>query len=301
MNEHTGTGVFEQHRQRLTSLAYQMLGEIQAAEDVVQESWIRWQGADQNSIENPGAWLYRVTTRLALDQLRSARLRREQYAGPWLPEPVLDSGPADAFELARECELALLWSLERLSEEERAAFLLSQVFETPYSEISRSLGRSEQNCRQLVSRARKRLAQTAPRFEGGGQNIESAMQAFMAAAAAGDREQVLRLLAPDVVAIADGGGVVSAARIPLVGRERVAQVYMHLVRKNSETQGFEWITLNSRPAIARLRGNSEDVITTLRLDRHDRIAWIYTLRNPQKLGVVRARVGSLTQDGETWA
>ena len=168
MTGDAATAIFEQQRPRLLSLAYRMLGEIQAAEDIVQEGWLRWSAATLADIAFPSAWLTQVATRLAIDQLRSARRRREVYTGPWLPEPIIDSTdsePGSAMELAQECELALLWSLERLAEEERAAFLLSQVFETSYADIARTLDKSEQACRQLVSRARQRVQESSPRFD----------------------------------------------------------------------------------------------------------------------------------------
>jgi len=281
---------FEAQRPRLLSLAYQMLGEIQAAEDIVQDAWLRWQGGDREDVDSPGAWLYRVVTNLCLDQSRSARARREEYRGPWLPEPIVDSGPAEAFELARECELALLWSLERLTEEERAAFLLSQVFETPYSDIAAMLGRSESACRQIVSRARKRLSDSAPRYATDAAAIEDMLLRFAAAAAAGKKDEVLDLLAPDVVAVSDGGGVVTAAIIPLHGPERVAQVYTHIASKNQAGEGLQLLTVNDRPAIARLQGDDNDMISTVRLDEQGLICWIYTMRNPHKLASARQAI-----------
>ena len=276
---------FEHNRSHLMSLAYQMLGEIQAAEDIVQEAWLRWRSADHCAIDSPRAWLSRVVTRLAIDQLRSARHRREVYKGPWLPEAILgrEQDPSRALELAQQCELALLWSLERLGEEERAAFLLSQVFDTPYADIAGQLGRSEDSCRQLVSRAKKRLAEITPRFEASSEQLERVMLAFASAAAAGDMEEVIRMLAPNVVSVFDGGGLVTAALIPLHGPHRVTQVFTHIASKPKALDGFEVDTVNGLPALVRLEGDDNDMIFTLRLNGAGQICWIYALRNPEKL------------------
>lgn len=285
--------LFEQQRPRLLSLAYRMLGEVQAAEDIVQESWLRWAGAPANSILSPTAWLTQVVTRLAIDQLRCAQQRREVYIGPWLPEPIIDEEagcPSHLTTLAQECELALLWSLERLAVEERAAFVLSQVFETPYADIARTLDKSEPACRQLVSRARQRVRDASPRFDTTAEQLERALLSFAAAAASGDKEEVLRLLAPDVLGLTDGGGVVSAARIPLEGAERVAQVFTHIARKRAAAAGaLELLSVNGQPALAQLAGDEDDMIFTLRLDQYGKICWLYTLRNPRKLASVRAQ------------
>ncbi|MBK6510531.1 MAG: RNA polymerase sigma factor SigJ [Haliea sp.] len=291
MNSTATTDLFEQQRPRLLSLAYRMLGEIQAAEDVVQESWLRWSAASPGSVVSPGPWLTQVVTRIAIDQLRSARQRREVYTGPWLPEPIIsdeDGGPGRLMALAQECELALLWSLERLAEEERAAFLLHQVFETSYAEIARTLDKSEQACRQLVSRARQRVQDASPRFDTTREQLEKTLLAFAAAAASGDREEVLRLLAPDVLALSDGGGLVSAARIPLHGPERVAQVYTHIASKRSAVDELKLLRVNGQPALVRLAGDDGDMIFTVRVNQHGQICWLYTLRNPRKLAVVKA-------------
>jgi RNA polymerase sigma-70 factor (ECF subfamily) len=291
VNHTATTDLFEQQRPRLLSLAYRMLGEIQAAEDVVQESWLRWSAAPPESVVSPGPWLTQVVTRLAIDQLRSARQRREVYAGPWLPEPIIndeEGGPGSLMALAQECELALLWSLERLAEEERAAFLLHQVFDTPYADIARTLDRSEQACRQLVSRARQRVQDASPRFDTTSAQLEKTLLAFASAAASGDREEVLRLLAPDVLGLSDGGGLVTAARIPLQGPERVAQVYMHIASKRSQLDDLHLLSVNGQPALVRLAGDDGDMIFTVRVNQRGEICWLYTLRNPQKLAVVKA-------------
>ncbi len=288
---HRVTELFEQQRPRLLSLAYQMLGEIQAAEDIVQEAWFRWDKTNTSEIDSPRAWLSSIVTRLSIDQLRSARHRRETYTGPWLPEPIIEvaDGPSKALELAQQCELALLWSMERLQAEERAAFLLRQVFDVDYVEIAKMLETNEQNCRQLVSRSKKKLAEVTPRIETSSDELEQAMQNFAEAIISGDQAQVIRLLAPDAVALADGGGLVSATLIPVQGAKRIAAVLTHLAKNNSVLDEMELTRVNGRPAFSRLVGDDGDMIFTVRQNAQGRICWIYILRNPNKLAVSRAQ------------
>lgn len=294
------TAVFQDQRSSLLALAYQMLGELSAAEDIVQDAWLRWHKAAHNEILSPGAWLTSVVTRLSIDQLRSARVRRETYTGEWLPEPIIENEatPAGTVELAQRCELALLWSLERLDEEERAAFLLRQVFDTDYADIAAMLQRTEAACRQLVSRAKRRVQEQSPRFSSSDEQLEKTMMQFAMAAAAGDKAIVLSLLAPDVVSVSDGGGVVRAALIPLVGPERVAQVMTHITSKAAKqaadkgTLVMPQVTLaNGRPAFVQMNGSDQDMIFTLRLNEAGQIAWIYMLRNPEKLALVEQQAG----------
>ncbi|MFT4520933.1 MAG: RNA polymerase sigma-70 factor (ECF subfamily) [Halioglobus sp.] len=291
----TATTHFQTRRSQLLSLAYQMLGELAAAEDIVQEAWLRWNKTDHDDIRSPDAWLTSVVTRLSIDQLRSARNRRESYTGTWLPEPIVEKtdGPAGLLELAQNCELALLWALERLSEEERAAFLLRKVFDTDYVDIAAVLERSEDACRQLVSRAGRAVQDQTPKYLSSPAQLEEMMLKFVIAAAAGDKQAVLELLAPDVVAVSDGGGVVRAALIPLEGADKVAQVMTHIASKGHRERGKgalpELARVNGRPAFVQMGGTEQDMIFTLRLNEAGQICWIYTLRNPVKLALVSAR------------
>lgn len=299
MNDDDATAVFQLQRGGLLALAYQMLGELAAAEDIVQEAWLRWHKAKHEEILSPPAWLTSVVTRLSIDQLRSARHRRESYTGTWLPEPIVESAqsPAGVAELAQRCELALLWSLERLNEEERAAFLLRQVFDTDYADIASMLERSEEACRTLVSRASRRVRDESPRYTSSEAELEEMMMKFALAAAAGDKQTVLSLLAPDVVSVSDGGGVVRAALIPLEGPERVAQVMTHIASKANQSGSQqdqlmpELARVNGRAAFIQMSGTDQDMIFTLRLNKAGKIAWIYMLRNPQKLALIEARRG----------
>jgi len=288
------TDVFQASRNQLLALAYQMLGELASAEDIVQEAWLRWDRADQAKIASPPAWLSSVVTRLSIDQLRSARHRRETYKGTWLPEPILEKadGPVELLELAQHCELALLWALERLTEEERAAFLLRQVFDTDYCDIATMLDKSEAACRQIVSRANRKIQKENLAYKQKPSDLEDIMARFALAAAAGDKQTVLELLAPDVVAVSDGGGVVRAALIPLEGPQRVATVLTHITSKahsevaSSDDAMPELARVNGQPAFVLLKGDDRDMIFTLRLNEEGKVCWIYILRNPVKLSLV---------------
>ncbi len=277
---------FQQERQRLIALAYRMLGERAAAEDVVQDVWLRWSGAAHQDIENPAAWLHRVTTRAAIDALRSARNRRETYIGPWLPEPLVaetDQSGEDRFAMAQECHLALLWAMERLTPEERAAFILRQVFDTEYSELADILNKSEAACRQLVSRAARQVKSQKPRFVPDPAETAALLGKFAQATLAQDHATVLSLLAPDVVAISDGGGKVSSAFRPLVGPQEVAQVILSIVSKKAGIKGLKLIRANHAPALAILEGGPDDMIYTITSNEDGLINWIYSMRNPDKL------------------
>jgi RNA polymerase sigma-70 factor (ECF subfamily) len=213
-----------------------------------------------------------------------------------LPEPILerDEGPAALLELARSCELALLYTLERLNEEEQAALLLRQVFDTDYADIARILGRKEDACRQLVRRAGRRVKEEDCACAVTSMRLEEAVLKFVLATSAGDKQTVLSLLAPDVVAVSDGGGVVRAALIPLNGREKVAQVMTHIASKAAREAAAgallpKLAMVNGRPAIVLLEGTQGDMILTLRLNSTGQISWIYTLRNPNKLALVKRR------------
>ncbi|MDX1291637.1 MAG: RNA polymerase sigma factor SigJ [Hyphomonas sp.] len=283
------TAIFEAERPGLTALCYRMLGERASAEDAVQDTWLRWQRTDRSAIENPRAWLRRTATRIAIDALRSARARRETYPGPWLPEPLVESdslGIEDSFALAQECELALLWAMERLSETERAAFILREAFDAGYDEIAAVTGKSEAACRQLVSRAHKRLQESGPRFDAAPSEVADLLQRFMAAAAAQDHAAVLDLLAPNATAYTDGGRKARAALRPLRGPADIVQVLMAVMMKAAREEGqwsLESALANGAPAMVRRLDGHVDLVLTLVPDTSGRIAWLYAMRNPDKL------------------
>lgn len=279
---------FEAERKRLTSLCYRMLGDRGNAEDTVQETWLRWMQADPKRVQNPSAWLRRTATRLAIDALRSARQRRETYVGPWLPEPLIHdpSNPEDDFALAQECELALLWAMERLTEEARAAFILREAFDANYQEIAAALGRSEAACQQLVSRAHKRLQDSGPRFDAPAEEVEALISRFFAATMAEDFDATLKLFTDTSVAISDGGRKARAARRVLVGPADIVHVLTAVWRKS--VQEADWsispCLANGQPGMIRRVGGQIDFVMTLAPDQKGQIAWLYVMRNPDKLG-----------------
>lgn len=283
------TESFEAQRSTLISMAYQMLGERAAAEDIVQEAWVLWDRADKETINSPAAWLRRVTSRLAIDTLRSAHSRREVYVGPWLPEPLLSEGsppPEDAFSLAKERELALLWAMERLSPDERSAFILRSVFDSDYDEIAGVLNKTESACRKIVSRAKQQLKETKTRFSAEPEETAQMLRLFSQACISLDHDEVLKLLAPNVIALTDGGGKVRAALRPLRGAQEVTQVIMSLSARLSSQEGFRFTTVNGQPAFAISGTQGFDMISTVRLNKEGLIDWIYVMRNPDKLPTV---------------
>lgn len=230
---------FEAQRPRLLSVAYRLLGSMVDAEDVVQEAWIRWQGTDVSTIDNPEAFLTTVVTRLALDRLRRVKARREAYVGSWLPEPIsADPDPAATAELADSLSMALLVVLETLSPLERAAFVLREVFQEPYPEVAAILGRSEAAVRQLVHRARDRVEAGHARFRADRETHSAVVQRFLHACLDADLPALLEVLAPDVVIVSDSGGQARAPRNPVIGRDHVARLMVGF-RRNAPA-GTHW-------------------------------------------------------------
>jgi RNA polymerase sigma-70 factor, ECF subfamily len=233
---------FERHRTHLTGVAYRMLGTVADAEDAVQEAYLRFDRADRSMIRDPRGWLTTVVARLCLDELGSARARRERYVGPWLPEPVVASssgtapallGPEDRVTLDETVSMAMLVLLEALSPAERTAFVLHEVLGFPYAEVSAIVGRSEVACRQLVSRARSHVQGAAPRFSADRDQHTGAVIAFLAACSHGDVEELVRVLDPDVVYRSDGGGLVpGVARRPVSGALNVARLLIGVAARN---------------------------------------------------------------------
>jgi RNA polymerase sigma factor (sigma-70 family) len=286
------TDIFERERRRLTSLAYRMLGERASAEDVVQNAWLRWSATDREKIKTPAAWLTTVTTRLAIDALRSARRNREVYFGVWLPEPILSdpenvsnatATPEDKLVESGEVELALLWAMERLGPEERAAFILREAFDADYADIADTLGKSEANCRQIIARARKKISAQSPKFNASESEVSDLLNRFLAAVQSKNKDQMLELLSPNAIALSDGGGKARAALRPLQGPEDIVQVFLAIMEKNDEVQNAQFVLANGQPAIATLSGSEADLIVTLAPDQEGHIGWIYIMRNPDKL------------------
>ena len=272
------------HRGRLLGLAYRMLGSRSDAEDVVQDAYLRFAGAQD--VHNAEAFLVTVVTRLCLDRLKSARAQREVYIGPWLPEPVFDAEglSADAAtELADDLSFALLLALDRLSPLERAAFLLHDVFDTPFPEIAAMLDRTEASCRQLASRARRAVRDDRPVPAKAPDNHARLLQAFGEAVASGNVARLAELLRADAVALTDGGGRKTAARNPIVGAEKIARFFIGLAAKNAGHDiRIEPAMINGAFGALLYLDGELDHTMSMAIDG-DKIAAIYIVRNPDKL------------------
>lgn len=289
---------FEPFRRRLRGLAYRMLGSMSDAEDAVQETYLRWHGTNRERVSEPRAFLMTTTTRICLDMLTSARARREEYVGPWLPEPIFDTvalTPDNRTELAEDLSIALLLTLDRLSPLERAAFLLHDVFDFSFSEVATALERSEAACRQLAARARANVRAarprgvTAPLTASGAVDAKHArlLSAFTAATQSGDLNALTRLLASDVRVITDGGGKVRAALKAIDGADRVAQFLVEATRKHPGQWWREDFTLrfamvNGLPGIV-VEAPGGPVQTSAFEIEGDLIRALYVMRNPDKL------------------
>jgi RNA polymerase sigma-70 factor (ECF subfamily) len=294
-----GLAVFERHRSHLMGIAYRMLGEMSGAEDVVQDAWLRWQRTDRSDVHDARAWLSAATMRLSLDALRKVRARRESYVGPWLPEPILPDdmralaadAPAARAELASDLSLALLHVLERLSPEERAAFILHDAFDRDYSEIAATLDRSEAACRKLVSRARERVKLDRPRFSISNEQHRALVARFLEAAALQDSARLGEFLAPDVVFYSDGGGRVPAAINPVHGHDKVLRLMLGLTRKMFEraTPELRLVDVNGRPGVI-VTWDSQ-IYSALTFEAEGNlITGIYAVRNPDKLARVERAI-----------
>jgi RNA polymerase sigma-70 factor (ECF subfamily) len=275
---------FEQLRPRLFGIAYRMLGSVADAEDVVQESWLRWQQADAAAIRSEEAWLVTVTTRLSIDRLRLATVERERYVGDWLPEPMATGAPSAAdrqAELASDLSLAFLVLLERLAPEERAALLLRDVFDTGYDEIARVLDKSEPATRQIVHRARTRVRGERTRFPVAAETKERLLEQFLTALRADDKEALLALVAEDATWTSDGGGVVPATRRVVRGALRIVRLVLGLERKWGPLE-HRLVWLNGEPAIATTYEGQLAFTTSVETDG-DRLLAFYRVLNPEKL------------------
>jgi RNA polymerase sigma-70 factor, ECF subfamily len=282
-------------RCRLLGLAYRMLGRISDAEDVLQDAYLRLHGArpEAGDIANLEAFLVTIVTRLCLDRLKSARARRESYVGPWLPEPVLDIEPLSphtALELADDLSMAMLLVLERLSPQERAAFLLHDIFDVGFAQIALVLGKSETACRQLASRARKAVRAGRPQGAVPVARQGALLAAFGAAMASGDAAALTALLREDAVLLSDGGGIKPAALNPILGADRIARYLFGAMRKFARRElvlRSEARMVNGALGIVSHRGGEVEQVMSLLLDG-DRIAAVYVVRNPQKLAHLAA-------------
>lgn len=280
----TTAAAVDEHRSSLVGLAYRLLGSVTEAEDAVQEAFLRLERHGTEGIHNVGGWLNRTTSRICLDRLTSAQARREVYVGPWLPEPLETEDGADAsVELAESVSMAFLVVLESLSPAERVAFLLHEVFDFDHAELAVTLERSEEACRQLVSRARRHVRARRPRFEADRSARDEAAARFLAACLTGEVDALLATLAPDVVLRSDGGGKVSAARRPIEGPDAVARFLVGLARSAPDTILVEVHRYNGTPGL--LIGHTDGRIeVVLAIDVADGLVHgIDAVRNPDKL------------------
>jgi RNA polymerase sigma-70 factor (ECF subfamily) len=273
--------LFSAARPRLLGLAYRMLGVYAEAEDVVQEAWLRWERADTEALDRPEAWLTTVTTRLALDRLRAGERRREEYVGPWLPEPVVvERGPEEAAELADSLTFGFLTLLDRLNPVERAVLLLADVFAVPFADIAVTVGKSDAACRQIASRARRRLQEPPARQRA---TIDrTVIDELLVAFATGDVARSLELLAPDVVCITDGGANRHAARRPVVGAARVSRFFVNIARRTYADATIRPAVINGDPGIVLSLDGVVDTAAAFEVE-DGRVVTIWVIRNPEKL------------------
>ena len=275
---------FEALRGRLFGLAYRMLGSRADAEDLVQEAYVRWHEQDPAAIANAEAWLVTTTTRLAIDRLRRLKTEREAYVGPWLPEPIVSEAPPDRhLDLAEDLSIAFLTLLERLAPEERAAFLLHDVFDVGYAEIAPVIGRSEAACRQVVHRARERVRGDRKRFEASESDKTQLLQRFMAALQARDEAALVGLFAPDAIWTADGGGKTAAGLRPIAGADRLAKLVIGLREKFwTDNRTLDVGTVNGEPGLVMRDGGRLTGTLSIATDGQHILA-VYAVVNPDKL------------------
>lgn len=285
---------FNQHRSLLFAIAYRMLGTVTDAEDMVQETFLRWQQTTAATVKSAKTYLSTIITRLCIDHLRSARVKREQYIGSWLPEPILTQqtdDPAAQMELADSLSMAFLVVLERLSPIERAVFLLRDVFEYDYDEIAQMVGKSPANCRQILRRSRQHIASQRPRFPVSHQQQEQVTEQFLEAYTQGNLQDLLLLLAKDVTFWSDGGGQVTATLKPLQGAMKVARFFLAIRRKWLFASTAQVVEVNGQPGIVIMVDSCVQSVMTFEIV-DGCIQSIYTMRNPEKL---KQFIGSLPE------
>jgi RNA polymerase sigma-70 factor (ECF subfamily) len=278
-------GLFAAQRPRLFAIAYRMLGIRADAEDVVQDAWLRWA---QTAVQSAQAWLVTIVTRLAIDRLRAAQAEREAYIGWWLPEPLVEIDertPESAAEMASDLSVAFMWLLERLGPEERAAFLLRQVFDHDYAEVADILGKSEASCRQLVHRAAERVQQQKTRNQVARDAHQSLLSTFITAARSGDKDAIRALLAENIELVGDGGGKVPSFLDIVRDLDRIAELYRGLLDTHPGQVEYRMATVNGEPGLLRYIGGKLESAQAFTIDG-GRISAIYVVRNPDKLAGV---------------
>jgi RNA polymerase sigma-70 factor (ECF subfamily) len=282
------TEAFLAHRNLLFTVAYEMLGSAADAEDVLQETWLRWAGVDLATVRDERAYLVRITTRQALSRLRTLGRRKESYVGPWLPEPLLTAPDvAEDVELADSVSMAMLLVLETLTPTERAVFVLHDVFDVAYDEIAEAVGKSPAAVRQIAHRARAHVAERRPRGAVSAAQTRDALEAFWRAAETGDLQRLLDILAPDVVFLGDGGGVVQALPVPVMGASKVARLLVAALSRIAAA-GFSLqpAHVNGYPALIIHLDGEPDTVLAIRID-DGLITGLYAVRNPEKLSHIQ--------------
>ncbi|MBN6038179.1 RNA polymerase sigma-70 factor [Amycolatopsis sp. 195334CR] len=275
----SATEVFLAHRNLLFTVAYELLGSAADAEDVLQETWLRWAEVDLDHVRNQRAYLVRIATRQALLRLRTLGRRKESYVGPWLPEPLLTAPDvAEDVELADSVSMAMLLVLETLAPTERAVFVLREVFDLPYGEIADAVGKNQAAVRQIAHRARAHVAARRPHGVVSPAESRDALAAFQRAVETGDLQRLLDVLAPEVVLLTDGGGVAQAALVPITGAGRVAEVLGRL----TGTASLRPAQVNGHPALTVHLRQELDTVIAVHLE-NGRITGLYAVRNPEKL------------------
>jgi RNA polymerase sigma-70 factor (TIGR02957 family) len=284
----TGDDPFLTHRGLLFTVAYEMLGSAADAEDVVQESWLRWAGVAQDEVRDARAYLVRTVTRQALNRLRTLARRREEYVGDWLPEPLLTTPDvAEDVELAESVSIAMLTVLETLGPAERAVFVLREVFDLPYEEIAEAIGKSPATVRQIARRAREHVAARRPRVRVDRAEQRAAVERFLAAVNTGDMRGLLEVLAPDVVVVSDGGGQVPAARRQIQGADRLVALFASGLSRLSATPSATPVWLNGAPGVRLDLDGQVAAAISLTVDG-GRVTRIYAIFNPHKLARLHA-------------
>ena len=284
---------FDKLRPRLQGIAYRMLGSSAEAEEVVQDAWLRWHESDVERVDNPEAWLVSVATRIAIDRLRSAKVAREHYVGTWLPEPLMaDSpfSPEQLLERVDDVSVAFLALLERLAPEARAAYLLREVFDADYGEVAEALGKTEPACRQLVHRAKAQLKDERPRYTVARETQLRLLRGFADAAVGGEFAALKSLLAEDAQLIGDGGGVVPSFGVPLVGAQRIAQLYYAVGLRFPGAVRYEVVMLNGQWGLLRFVADTLESAQSIETDG-ERIVRIHSQRNPDKLARIARALG----------
>ena len=290
MTEDDLLGSFDRHRRLLFTVAYEMLGSVADAEDVVQDAWLRWSAADRDEVADPRAYLVRIVSRLALDRLRSARAQRETYVGPWLPEPLLTEAapapdPAEAVEIGEQVSLALLVVLETLSPLERAVFVLREVFGMSAAEVAAVLDRSEASIRQTAHRAREHVEARRPRFDADRTTQRAVTERFFAAVAGGNVDELMAVLSPGVVLVSDGGGKTRAALRPLQGADKVARFLAAISATGLATipdLRVELTEVNGQPGVVGWSGDQPVLVVSLGV-ANAQVAQVFLVVNPDKL------------------